>query len=190
MNNFFKTFFCIFFVLSLLVSCQSGKTIRVDTSQVTEYRDLTIRDLDEMSSKMFPKLMQSALAKSDSATHPTLAIGPMTAQISVEFPEALRINRLKNVITQSGLAQISANSSNSSLNDYIQFARSQRGRSNTNLPDYILIQKIFENREYQPRVIFKTYTYILELVDLRPQSTSLGAVVVSETETIVKQVRK
>ena len=162
MNNFFKTFFCIFFVLSLLVSCQSGKTIRVDTSQVTEYRDLTIRDLDEMSSKMFPKLMQSALAKSDSATPPTLAIGPM----------------------------ISANSSNSSLNDYIQFARSQQGRSNTNLPDYILIQKIFENREYQPRVIFKTYTYILELVDLRPQSTSLGAVVVSETETIVKQVRK
>ena len=65
---------------------------------------------------------------------PTLAIGPMTAQISVEFPEALRINRLKNVITQSRLAQISANSSNSSLNDYIQFARSQQGRSNTNLP--------------------------------------------------------
>ena len=117
----------------------------MDSSQVTEYRDLTIRDLDEMSSKMFPKLMQSALAKSGNSQPPSLAIGPMTAQISVEFPEALRINRLKNVITQSGLAQISG---------------------------------------------FKTYTYILELVDLRPDSPSLGSVVVSETETIVKQVKK
>ena len=114
----------------------------------------------------------------------------MTAQISVEFPEALRINRLKNVITQSDSLRFQETALNSTLNEYIQFARSQQGRSNTNLPDYILIQKIFENREYQPRVIFKTYTYILELVDLRPQSTSLGAVVVSETETIVKQVRK
>ena len=106
--------------------CQSGKTIRVDSSQVTEYRDLTIRDLDEMSSKMFPKLMQSALAKSGDTQPPSLAIGPMTAQISVEFPEALRINRLKNVITQSGLAQISGTSSNSSLNEYIRFAKSQQ----------------------------------------------------------------
>ena len=172
-----------------MVSCQSGKTIRVDTSQVTEYKDLTIRDLDEMSSKMFPKLMQSALANSGLGSPPTLAIGPMTAQISVEFPEALRINRLKNVITQSGLAKISANSTNNSINEYIRFAKSQQSRSNTNLPDYVLIQKIFENREFQPRVIFKTYTYILELVDLRPQSSSLGTVVVSETETIVKQVK-
>ena len=96
--------------LLLLIGCQSGKTIRVDSSQVTEYRDLTIRDLDEMSSKMFPKLMQSALSQSNDAQPPKLAIGPMTAQISVEFPEALRINRLRNVITQSGLAQISASS--------------------------------------------------------------------------------
>lgn len=170
--------------------CQSGKTIRVDSSQVTEYRDLTIRDLDEMSSKMFPKLMQSALAKSDDSQPPSLAIGPMTAQISVEFPEALRINRLRNVITQSGLAQISGTSSNSSLNEYIRFAKSQQGRSESNIPDYVLTQKIFENREYQSRFIFKTYTYILELVDLRPDSPSLGSVVVSETETIVKQVKK
>jgi len=183
-------------ILSLIASvaifngCQSGKTIRVDSSQVTEYRDLTIRDLDEMSSKMFPKLMQSALTKSDDSQTPSLAIGPMTAQISVEFPEALRINRLKNIITQSGLAQISGSSSNSSLNEYIRFAKSQKGRSESNLPDYVLTQKIFENREYQPRVIFKTYTYILELVDLRLDSPSLGSVVVSETETIVKQVKK
>ena len=94
----------VLFITSLILflgACQSGKTIRVDSSQVTEYRDLTIRDLDEMSSKMFPKLMQSALAKSGNSQPPSLAIGPMTAQISVEFPEALRINRLKNVITQS-----------------------------------------------------------------------------------------
>ena len=52
--------------------CQSGKTIRVDSSQVTEYRDLTIRDLDEMSSKMFPKLMQSAWPKA--ATHSPLLL--------------------------------------------------------------------------------------------------------------------
>ena len=183
----------ILFIISFILffgGCQSGKTIRVDSSQVTEYRDLTIRDLDEMSSKMFPKLMQSALAKSGNSQPPSIAIGPMTAQISVEFPEALRINRLKNVITQSGLAQISGTSSNSSLNEYIRFAKSQQGRSESNLPDYVLTQKIFENREYQPRVIFKTYTYILELVDLRPDSPSLGSVVVSETETIVKQVKK
>ena len=94
------------------------------------------------------------------------------------------------MITQSGLAQISGTSSNSSLNEYIRFAKSQQGRSESNLPDYVLTQKIFENREYQSRVIFKTYTYILELVDLRPDSQSLGSVVVSETETIVKQVKK
>ena len=174
----------------LFCSCQSGKTIRVDSSQVTEYRDLTIRDLDEMSSKMFPKLMQSALANAGDGQPPSLAIGPMTAQISVEFPEALRINRLKNVITQSGLARISGASASSSLNDYIRFAKSQKGRSNSNLPDYVLTQKIYENREYQPKVIFKTYTYILELVDLKPESSNLGSVVVSETETIVKQVKK
>ena len=187
-----KLTFFSFIASSLLffIGCQSGKTIRVDSSQVTEYRDLTIRDLDEMSSKMFPKLMQSALAQSNDTQPPSLAIGPMTAQISVEFPEALRINRLRNVITQSGLAQISGSSSNSTLNEYIRFAKSQQGRSGTNLPDYVLTQKIYENREYQPKVIFKTYTYILELVDLRPDSTSLGSVVVSETETIVKQVRK
>jgi hypothetical protein len=172
----------------LFCSCQSGKTIRVDSSQVTEYRDLTIRDLDEMSSKMFPKLMQSVLAKSGDGQPPSIAIGPMTAQISVEFPEALRINRLKNVITQSGLARISGASA--SLNDYIRFAKSQKGRSNSNLLDYVLTQKIYENREYQPKVIFKTYTYILELVDLKPESSNLGSVVVSETETIVKQVKK
>jgi hypothetical protein len=174
----------------LFCSCQSGKTIRVDSSQVTEYRDLTIRDLDEMSSKMFPKLMQSVLAKSGDGQPPSIAIGPMTAQISVEFPEALRINRLKNVITQSGLARISGASASSSLNDYIRFAKSQKGRSNSNLLDYVLTQKIYENREYQPKVIFKTYTYILELVDLKPESSNLGSVVVSETETIVKQVKK
>ena len=187
-----KITFFSFIISSLLlvIGCQSGKTIRVDSSQVTEYRDLTIRDLDEMSSKMFPKLMQSALAKSNDTEPPRLAIGPMTAQISVEFPEALRINRLRNVITQSGLAQISGSSSSSTLNEYIRFAKSQQGRSGTNLSDYVLTQKIYENREYQPRVIFKTYTYILELIDLRPDSSSLGSVVVSETETIVKQVKK
>ena len=174
----------------VLSSCQSGKTIRVDSSQVTEYRDLTIRDLDEMSSKMFPKLMQSVLARPGGQQSPSLAIGPLTAQISVEFPEALRVNRLKNVITQSGLARISGSSSSKSLNEYIRFAKSQKGRAVSTLPDYVLTQKIYENREYQPRVIFKTYTYILELVDLRQDSRNLGDVVVSETETIVKQVRK
>jgi hypothetical protein len=180
----------LFSTILLTCGCQSGKTIRVDSSQVTEYRDLTIRDLDEMSSKMFPKLMQSVLAQSGGGQPPSLAIGPMTAQISVEFPEALRINRLRNVITQSGLARISGANSSSSLNEFIRFAKSQKGRSNSNLPDYVLTQKIYENREYQPRVIFKTYTYILELVDLKPDSSSLGSVVVSETETIVKQVKK
>ena len=135
----FITSFILFFG-----GCQSGKTIRVDSSQVTEYRDLTIRDLDEMSSKMFPKLMQSALAKSGDSQPPSLAIGPMTAQISVEFPEALRINRLKNVITQSGLAQISGTSSNSSLNEYIRFAKSQQGRSNQTYPIMCLPRKFLK----------------------------------------------
>ena len=94
----------------LFSSCQSGKTIRVDSSQVTEYRDLTVRDLDEFSSKMFVKLMQSPLAKTANGEPPRIAIGPMTAQVAVEFPEALRINGLKNVITQSGLARIAGTS--------------------------------------------------------------------------------
>ena len=107
-------------------SCQSGKTIRVDSSQVTEYRDLTVRDLDEFSSKMFVKLMQSPLAKTATGAPPRLAIGPMTAQVSGEFPEALRINGLKNVITQSGLARIAGTSSNASLNEFIRVAKAQQ----------------------------------------------------------------
>ena len=182
---------CFTIIASLLsTSCQSGKTIRVDASQVTEYRDLTVRDLDEFSSKMFIKLMQSPLAKTSTGEPPRIAIGPMTAQVAVEFPEALRINGLKNVITQSGLARIAGSSSNSSLNEFIRFAKAQQGRAQANQPDYVLTQKIFENREYQNRVIFKTYTYILELVDLRSASSSIGDVVVSETENIIKQVRK
>tara|TARA_B100000963_G_C22355972_1_gene549422 strand:- start:52 stop:624 length:573 start_codon:yes stop_codon:yes gene_type:complete len=177
-------------IAMLFSSCQSGKTIRVDSSQVTEYRDLTVRDLDEFSSKMFVKLMQSPLAKTATGEPPRIAIGPMTAQVAVEFPEALRINGLKNVITQSGLARIAGTSSNASLNDFIRFANAQQGRATGNQPDYVLTQKIYENREYQNKVIFKTYTYILELVDLRSGSTSIGDVVVSETENIIKQVRK
>jgi hypothetical protein len=177
-------------IVMLFSSCQSGKTIRVDSSQVTEYRDLTVRDLDEFSSKMFVKLMQSPLAKTANGEPPRIAIGPMTAQVAVEFPEALRINGLKNVITQSGLARIAGTSSNASLNEFIRFAKAQQGRAIGNQPDYVLTQKIYENREYQNKVIFKTYTYILELVDLRSGSTSIGDVVVSETENIIKQVRK
>jgi hypothetical protein len=177
-------------IVMLFSSCQSGKTIRVDSSQVTEYRDLTVRDLDEFSSKMFVKLMQSPLAKTATGEPPRIAIGPMTAQVAVEFPEALRINGLKNVITQSGLARIAGTSSNASLNEFIRFAKAQQGRVIGNQPDYVLTQKIYENREYQNKVIFKTYTYILELVDLRSGSTSIGDVVVSETENIIKQVRK
>ena len=168
--------------------CQSGKTIRVDSSQVTEYRDLTIRDLDEMSSKMFPKLMQSALANSNDTQPPSLAIGPMTAQISVEFPEALRINRLKNVITQSGLAQISGTSSNSSLNEYIRFAKSQQ--EDLSQTSRLCLPRKFLKIVNISHGLFSKLTLILELVDLRPDSSSLGSVVVSETETIVKQVKK
>ncbi|MEJ6524715.1 MAG: hypothetical protein QNL65_11135, partial [Opitutales bacterium] len=62
---------CFTIIASLLsTSCQSGKTIRVDASQVTEYRDLTVRDLDEFSSKMFIKLMQSPLAKTSTGEPP------------------------------------------------------------------------------------------------------------------------
>ena len=41
-------------------------------------------------------------------------------------------------LIQSGLAQIPTSSSNSSLNDYIRFAKSQQGRSGTNVTDYVL----------------------------------------------------
>lgn len=162
----------------------------MDSSQVAEYRDLTIRDLDEFSSKMFPRLMQSAVIRKIGGRLPVIAIGPMSAQTTVEFPESIRINGLKNIITQSGLARISGTTSNSSLNDFINFAKSQQGRSGTNLPDFVLTQQIFESREYQPRVINKTYRYMLELVDLNPNSASLGQVVVSESEDIIKMVNK
>lgn len=170
--------------------CQSGKTVRVDSSQVAEYKDLTIRDLDEFSAKMFPRLMQSPVTQKISGRVPVIAIGPMSAQTTVEFPESIRINGLRNIITQSGLASISGTTSNSSLNEFINFAKSQRGRSGANLPDYVLTQQIFESREYQSKVINKTYRYILELVDLNPNSPKLGQVVVSESEDIIKMVRK
>ncbi|MEK9773560.1 MAG: hypothetical protein VW576_08330 [Opitutae bacterium] len=186
----------ILFVLPILLlslfnfSCQSGKATRIDSSQVAEYRDLTIRDLDEFSAKMFPKLMQSPIARKIEGRLPVIAIGPMSAQTTVEFPESIRINGLKNIITQSGLARISGTTSNSSLNDFINFANSQRGRSGTNLPDFVLTQEIFESREYQRRVINKTYRYQLQLVDLNPNSPNLGQVVVSESEDIIKMVNK
>ncbi len=184
---------CIVSIFSLCFfsySCQSGKATRVDSSQVAEYRDLTIRDLDEFSSKMFPRLMQSSVTRKIDGRLPVIAIGPMSAQTTVEFPESIRINGLRNIITQSGLARISGSSSNSSLNEFITFAKSKRGRSGGNLPDFVLTQQIFESREYQPRVINKTYRYILELVDLNPNSASLGQVVVSESEDIIKMVNK
>ena len=177
--------------LAILFSgCQSGKTIRVDSSQVAEYRDLTIRDLDEFSSKMFPKLMRSPATQKIGSRLPVIAIGPMSSQTTVEFPESIRINGLRNIITQSGLARISGTTSSSSLNEFIIFAKSQRGRSNSNLPDFVLTQQIFESREFQKKVINKTYRYILELVDLNPNSPSLGQVVVSETADIIKMVRR
>ena len=86
--------------------CQSGKTVRVDSSQVAEYKDLTIRDLDEFSAKMFPRLMQSSVTRKISGRLPVIAIGPMSAQTTVEFPESIRINGLRNIITQSGLARL------------------------------------------------------------------------------------
>lgn len=186
----------ILFVLPILLlslfnfSCQSGKATRIDSSQVAEYRDLTLRDLDEFSAKMFPRLMQSPVTRRIEGRLPVIAIGPMSAQTTVEFPDSIRINGLKNIITQSGLARISGTTSNSSLNQFISFAKSQRGRSGANLPDFVLTQQIFESREYQSKVINKTYRYILELVDLNPNSSSLGQVVVSESEDIIKMVNK
>ena len=183
----------LLFSATLLIfnfGCQSGKTVRVDSSQVAEYKDLTIRDLDEFSAKMFPRLMQSPVTQKIAGRVPVIAIGPMSAQTTVEFPESIRINGLRNIITQSGLASISGTTSNSSLNEFINFAKSQRGRSGANLPDYVLTQQIFESREYQSKVINKTYRYILELVDLIPNSSSLGQVVVSESEDIIKMVHK
>jgi len=183
----------LLFSATLLIfnfGCQSGKTVRVDSSQVAEYKDLTIRDLDEFSAKMFPRLMQSPVTRKIAGRVPVIAIGPMSAQTTVEFPESIRINGLRNIITQSGLASISGTTSNSSLNEFINFAKSQRGRSGANLPDYVLTQQIFESREYQSKVINKTYRYILELVDLIPNSSSLGQVVVSESEDIIKMVHK
>ena len=109
------------------------KNYPVDSSQVTEYRDLTM-DLDEMSSKMFPKLMQSALAQSNYYATAQACNWSDDSTNFCRIPEALRINRLRNMITQSGLAKISGSSSNSTLNEYIRFAKSQQGRSETNLP--------------------------------------------------------
>ena len=187
-----KTNIILFSATLLLfnIGCQSGKTVRVDSSQVAEYKDLTIRDLDEFSAKMFPRLMQSSVTQKIAGKVPVIAIGPMSAQTTVEFPDSIRINGLKNIITQSGLARISGTTSNSSLNQFISFAKSQRGRSGANLPDFVLTQQIFESREYQRKVINKTYRYQIDLIDLNPDSSELGQVVVSESVDIIKMVNK
>ena len=88
------------------------------------------------------------------------------------------------------MARISGTTSNSSLNQFISFAKSQRGRSGANLPDFVLTQQIFEAREYQRKVINKTYRYQLDLIDLNPDSSKLGQVVVSESVDIIKMVNK
>jgi len=54
-----KALSILFLSVFLFSGCQSGTTTRIDSSQVAEYRDLTLRDLDEFSSKMFPRLMSS-----------------------------------------------------------------------------------------------------------------------------------
>ena len=53
-----------------------------------------------------------------------------------------------------------------------------------------LPKEIFESREYQRKVINKTYRYQLDLIDLNPNSPDLGQVVVSESEDIIKMVNK
>ena len=89
-----KTIIILFSATLLLFNfgCQSGKTVRVDSSQVAEYKDLTIRDLDEFSAKMFLRLMQSSDFQKKEGRVPVIAIGPMSAQTTVEFPDSIRIN--------------------------------------------------------------------------------------------------
>lgn len=192
MKNFKKiTIFSLLASFAFFTGCQSGKTVRLDPSQVEEYRDLTIRDLDEFSARMFPNLISNpALQKRPDNLPPLIAIGPMTAKTTAEFSESIRIRGLQKVITQSGLARISSSMTGSPVSDYVRFARSQQGRSVANMPDYLLTQEIEELREYQKKVLNKTYVYTIKLVDLRPVSPTLGNVIVFESEDIVKMVRR
>tara|TARA_B110000003_G_scaffold269497_1_gene300606 strand:- start:1426 stop:2004 length:579 start_codon:yes stop_codon:yes gene_type:complete len=183
--------FSLLACLAFSTGCQSGKTVRLDPSQVEEYRDLTIRDLNEFSARMFPNLISNpALQKRSDNLPPLIAIGPMTAKITAEFTESSRIRGLQKVITQSGLARFSSSKSGSPTSDYVSFARSQQGRSVANMPDYLLVQTIEEYREYQKKVLVKTYDYEIKLVDLRTDSPTLGNDLVFESESIVKMVRR
>ena len=95
-----------------------------------------------MSSKCFPSSCNQLWPKV--TTHsPSLAIGPMTAQISREFPEA-KNKPFEKCDYQSGLAQISGTSSNSSLMSTLDLRSPNRDDPNQTYPIMCLPRKFLK----------------------------------------------
>ena len=185
--------------LSIFVfaGCETtGTTKRIDRGQAPEHSDLTLRDLDEFSSRLFTNMMtrypRTVLGGPASPSIAAYAIPQNVGRGGTGFNVAQRLIGLQQTLARSGTARFSAQRINSETQkqQIITFARSQSGRGVSVGADFILEQHINEVREYHRKHVVKTYQIILKLIDLRPGSPTLGLEVIAEQETILKQVRR
>ena len=191
-----KIFITIFTLVSICFSgCNTGQATRIDPGQAPEHRDLTVRDLDELSARLFANIMsrypREILSGPTAPTLAAFAVPQITGRGSSGFSSTQRMIGLQQAITRSGAARLSANRivSESQKQNVITFARSQAALGGNVGADFILEQHIIENREYHKRFVVKTYTIILKLVDIRPGSNSFGTDVIADQQSIVKNVR-
>ena len=167
----------------------SGHATRIEASQLGEYRDITVQDLDEFSNRMFTRMVQSNVFRS-SAARPKISVYLPPARISVEFTNTQRLIGLQQMITRSGVANFSGQLQVQDKQQFINFARSQAGRPSAGQPHFILEQHLDElPRRYEGKYLIKTYAYTLKLIDITPNSPSLGLEVLAENSRIIKQVR-
>ena len=168
----------------------SGHATRIEASQLGEYRDITVQDLDEFSNRMFNRMVQSNVFRSNAAARPKISVYLPPARISVEFTNTQRLIGLQQMITRSGVANFSGQLQVQDKQQFINFARSQAGRPSAAQPHFILEQHLDElPRRYEGKYLIKTYAYTLKLIDITPNSPNLGLEVLAENSRIIKQVR-
>jgi hypothetical protein len=193
MNHYTKTLALLTTILAsmFLTGCEStGHATRVEASQLGEYRDLTAQDLDEFSGRMFQRMIRSNLFAGRSGNPAEISVYLLPARISVEFTDNQRLIGLQQMITRSGVARFSGQLQVRDKQQFINYARSQKGRAGGGKPRYILEQHLDElPRRYEGKYLVKTYAYTLKLVDITPDSPSLGQEVLAESSQIIKQVR-
>lgn len=183
----------IFVGIQLFLCCKTVE--RIDAGQAPEHQDLTLRDLDELSSRLFVNIMtrypREVLTAPATPRIAAFAVPQQTGRGTTGFNVSQRLIGLQQILARSGSANFSAQriSSESQKQQIITFARSQSNRGVSVGSDFILEQHINENREYHKRHVVKTYQVIMKLIDVRVGSQTLGLEVIAEQQTILKRVK-